>query len=423
MNEVILSRIWSKLQFNVLSLTTEEGAKIEILFPGKININSGPDFQNAKIKIDGVLWFGTVELHVRSSDWKKHQHQKNLAYENVILHVIWENDLDITYQNGERIPQLVLSKFTTLESISFKEVFQFIPCENILGNIDKKFIYAYLNEIIFERLENKSQDLYEIYEENLHDLEGTFYQALGRVFGLPLNTQPMELLLKMIPLKMVLNYRNNTLKLESLFFGLAGFLEEEALDEYSKILKKEFFHIKNKYQIKGEYLKKFEWKFSKTRPSNFPGPRIAQFIQFITEKISIVSFILSIENHLALKKILKFDLEGYWKEHYDFGKKNSKVQKKSSDYLRDLIYINAVIPLLFFYGRLKNQAQYSERAINNLRQLKSENNFIIRGFKNLAIEPKSALDSQALYYLKKNYCDKKKCWSCKIGEFYFNKSD
>ena len=148
MNEVILSRIWSKLQFNSLSLITEEGAKIEILFPGKININSGPDFQNAKIKIDGVLWFGTVELHVRSSDWKKHQHQKNLAYENVILHVIWENDLDITYQNGERIPQLVLSKFTTLESISFKEVFQFIPCENILGNIDKKFIYAYLNEII-----------------------------------------------------------------------------------------------------------------------------------------------------------------------------------------------------------------------------------------------------------------------------------
>ena len=423
MNEAILSQILKKIQFEIHELKTEEGFPIIIQDPGSLNKDSGPDFKDAKIIIDHVLWVGTVELHVKSSDWFRHKHPENKEYENVILHVIWEKDGEIFYQNGKKIPQLVLSKYTQLGSISLMESFQFIPCEKMIGQIPKEYLHSYFHEMLLERLEAKSQELMEIYEENLHDLEGTFYQALGRVFGLHLNTQPMELLLKMIPLKMVLHYRDNTLKIESIYLGLGGFLEEDVPEPYYQLLKKEFIHFKNKYQIKGDYLQKHEWKFSKTRPSNFPGPRIAQFIHFITEKLSIVSFILSIENQVALKKMLKFELEGYWKEHYDFGKKINRKQKMSSDYLQDLIYINAIIPIIYFYGKLKNQGKYLERAVESLNHLKSENNFIIRGFKKSGIESNSAMESQALYFLKKNYCDKKNCWNCKIGQFYFNKSE
>lgn len=419
MKEEVMAKIWSKFQFELKDLKTTEGKDLEILALGKENKDSGADFQNAKIRIDGVIWVGSVELHVRSSDWLRHRHNKDRAYENVILHVVWKRDGPINHQNGEAIPELELSRFVDLEMVSLYDHFKFIPCENLIGTLEKETLTKIFRNLILERFNKKSEEINLIFQENLHDLEGTFYQILGRVFGLPLNALPMEILLKMIPQKLVMNYRDNQEKLEALFLGMGGFLEEEMKDDYYEKLKKEFSHFKNKYQIQGKYLQRSDWKFSKTRPGNFPGPRIGQFIQFITEKISIVSFIISIENFQAIKKMTEFKLEGYWADHFDFGKSWEKHHQKSSQFLSETILINAIAPMLYFYGLIKNQKVEQDRAVNLLIQTKAEKNYIIRGYEELGIKASTALETQALYFLKKNYCDKKKCLVCALGKNFF----
>lgn len=389
--------------------------EVEILSPGVLNHDAGPDFFNARIKIDNTEWAGNVEIHLKSSDWNNHQHQKDEAYNNVILHVVYEHDKEIKDANGRQIPVLELKN--KINHSKYSEYSQFIkpeiPCINQLSEVSPLIILNTKERLLIERLETKCIDIAKAFELNNKDWEETFYQFLMRALGSGLNGDAFFWLAKQTPLK-YLRKSDDLTQIESLLFGNAGFLTDTP-DEYMSLLNREYSILKHKYQVQS--LKKSIWKFSKIRPSNFPTIRLAQAARLIVSKQNLFdSFVRNKVKPEELNSLLDISiLDGYWHNHFVF-EKESKPQKKSVGLtLRNNIITNVVVPFAFFYGEYLKEQFYKDYAIKLLESIDAEENRYTKKFEN-KISNESAFDSQALIELSKNYCAQKKCLSCMIGQ-------
>ena len=422
MKENFLHHIW-KFKLFSKELITTNGESVEVLKCGEHNKDSGPDFFNAKIKIGNTIWAGNVEIHVKSSDWNHHGHQNDKAYQNIILHVVNEADSDNFSLNRNNIPVVELKNKFNPQLWNHYENFlkskDWIPCEKNIHDVDEFSISAWLERMLVERLERKTILIEDLLKRNKNHWEETFYQLLARNFGFKLNSVPFELLAKSVPLKYLAKHKNNLLQLEAMLFGNAGLLEQKFTDDYPKNLRREYDFLKNKFSLFP--LESHLWKFAKTRPVNFPTIRIAQFAALVHNSSHLLSRIIEARKTNDLFKLFDVNPSSYWETHYRFDNQSKKVQKNLGKTSVENIIINAIVPFLFYYGKEKNDDVLKNRALQFLEQTPSENNLIIRKWKELDIKSDSAFRSQALLQLKNEYCSQKKCLTCGIGIKLLNK--
>lgn len=415
MKEAFLQYVWKNGLFDHMNMRTETNEDIEILSLGVYNTNSGPDFINAKIRIDDTIWAGNVEIHVRASDWFKHKHQLDKSYNNVILHVVDDFDKIVCDSTGRDISTYKLSYSSVLYDeyeFLFKDRY-LASCFSTIDKNDTFKINFWLQRLLVERLLRKSKDVLELLKLNNSSWEETAYQLVARYFGLNVNAEPFEQLARSLPLKILARQKESPLQIEALFFGQAGLLQSKNPDMYQSTLIKEYDYLRKKHTL--DSINVDMWKFMRTRPYNFPTVRIAQFSSFIYNSNSFFSSIIEAENIEQIRKLFKFSVSIYWETHFSFGnrtKKKSAVMGKST---LDIIIINAVVPVVFAYGLYTNNELIMDRAIDLLESIDLEKNYITKMWKSEGLEAKSAADSQALVQLKKEYCDKKRCLHCELG--------
>jgi hypothetical protein len=398
-------------------LQTSSGEKIQILKAGEHNHDAGPDFLNARIRLGKTEWAGTVEIHVKSSEWNQHRHDQDSAYNNVILHVVYENDEEVFHDDGRPVMSLEVkdrfdSKFFDLYQ-SLMNSASWIPCEKNLPGVNAITIHQWLHRLMIERLEEKTQPIIESLAENQNNWEETFYQFISAAFGARVNAEPFQMLARSLPVKVLAKHKSSLLQLEALLFGTAGFLDEKFTDNYPNQLKKEFDFLKRKYAL--EPMKKHVWKFLRLRPANFPTVRIAQFAQLVFNATHLLSKILETQD---VKKLISFfDCEPseYWLTHYRFDKLSPAKKKSLGNSAIELLLINTIAPFLFVYGKMKDEESFINQSLRLLDQLPAEENQIITCWKGSGIIPKSAFDSQALLQLKNKYCNNYRCLDCAIG--------
>ncbi|MBC7745262.1 MAG: DUF2851 family protein [Flavobacterium sp.] len=416
--EDFLHYIWKYRLFNQKNLHTINGQHVEILQTGIHNLNAGPDFENSRIRIEETVWAGNIEIHIRSSDWFKHNHQKDPAYNSVVLHVVYINDKEITRQNGTTVPQICISHLIPDNILNNYENLitglNWIPCENQIQKVDDFIVKSWLSRILIERLEAKSLIFQELLLEFKGSWDDSFYVMLARNFGFKTNALPFELLARSLPQQILSKHKNNALQIEALIFGQAGFLEQRQTEDYPLLLKKEYQFLKAKYGLKPvEY---YTWKYMRLRPANFPGIRLAQFAALILKSNHLFSKIIEVKNVNLIKNMfLSLSINVYWETHYRFNFKSEKSDKQIGDQSINNILINTVAVSLFAYGQQTGQQKYTDRAIELLENIPTENNKIVNKFIEIGLKPDKSNFSQGLLQLKNSYCDLKKCLFCGIG--------
>jgi len=400
-------------------LHTSGGELIEVIDTGFHNHDGGPDFLNARIRIDKTLWAGHVEIHLNSSDWVNHAHHHDLAYHNVILHVVYNDDLGPSHDLAPPAPCLEVSKHVDYKLFyrykAFLDALGWVPCHNQINQTEHLILVSWMERMLAERLTESMQYVLKIYEDTQNDWSETFYRLLARSFGLRLNSDPFEMLTARTPLSVVLRHRSSLFQLEALFFGQAGFLEDHFVDDYPVKLQIEYSFLKNKYNL--HPLPQHLWQFLRMRPASFPTIRIAQFADFWHKNA------IGIDDILKFKKVDPFiekfsiDVSEYWTDHYLPDKLSVH---KNKSFGEDAIYrtlINTLPPLLFAYGQVYGNSRLTERAVSVLDQIPPEVNNEMKRWIGLGIKPLTASDTQALHFMKKIYCDNKKCLHCRIGNY------
>jgi len=407
---IFKNRLWNKSQ---LCLT--DGRLFEIVDVGHHNKDSGPDFFNSKIKIDDTVWVGSIEIHINSSDWYKHKHQNDLAYSNVILHVVYKHDEEVFYSNDKPIPvweisfpQVLYNKYSELKNNETD-----IPCAEYIDMVDKFKLGMWLERMGVERLEYKSSIIDDYLSRSNNDWEYAFYLSLSRSFGGGLNSFAFEQLAISTPLKLVRKYSDSQFKLEALLFGQSGLLEDAIVDDYVIKLKTEYNYLRNLYKLSP--IPAHYWKFSKLRPANFPQIKIAQLVSVLQGFQALFSEVIIESDKSKLFKYFKVNVSEYWKTHYVFGKPVDKTSSGFGKTLFESIVINTLAPFIFKYFKDMPDSNNGINHYSILSGIKPENNRHIRIWKKLGFEPHDAFSSQALLHLKKYYCDKRNCLTCQIG--------
>lgn len=424
MTEEFLHYLWKyKLLYNDLKTTDNEF--VEIINPGIHNRDAGPDFFNAKIKINNTIWAGNIEIHVNASDWHLHNHQNDLAYDNVILHVVYNNNKTILRESGAAIPQLVVDKCFD-ENIyhnyqNFIQNKNWIPCEKLIKDANEFTISNWLEYLLIERLERKTLELKEVYTRNNSSWEESFYQLLAKNFGFKINAYPFEVLSQSLPLTYLGKHKSNENQIAALIFGQAGLLNADFSEDYPQMLYSEYEFLRKKYKLVP--LKSHLWKFLRLRPANFPTIRLSQFSDLIYKSSHLFSKILECENLNEIYELFDVKAHLYFDNHYMFDDKliisKQRILGKSAI---DLIIINTIVPMLFFYAEAKDEKEFQQRAFGFLEQIVAEKNSIITKWKQLGINAKTAYDTQGLIELKNNYCTNKRCLNCRIGNELLNKN-
>lgn len=415
MKESVLHYIWQQRLFVSNDMKTTDGEKIEVIDVGKLNIDAGPDFFNAKIKIGETLWAGNIEIHSQSSDWFKHNHQADKAYDSVILHIVRKADGEVYRADGEKIPQVKLLYPKHIET-DYNQLIteqKWIPCAEKIKFVPDIFIQSWKNTLLIERLEQKTEAIVTLLNANNQHWEEAFYITLARNFGFGTNSQAFELLAKATPLSALSKHKNDQFQLEAILFGQSGLLESSNTDEYHTSLRKEYEFLAAKFNLKP--LVASQWKLLRLRPDNFPHVRIAQFAALIHSSSKLFSKIIERPELGYLNIIFDTKPSEYWQTHYTFANESSKKTKSLGQLSKNVLYINTVIPFLFCYGNQKNNQEMKDKALELLEQIPEERNSVITGWKNLGLKVSTAYDSQALLQLKKKYCDDKKCLRCRIG--------
>lgn len=395
-----------------------DGNYIDIIDPGIHNNDSGPDFFNSKVKINGIEWIGNVEIHVRASDWFRHKHETDPAYNNVILHVVAVSDKRINRKDGSLLPQLQLtfpeSFFRTVATLS--EETDRVRCAEWIGNIPELNKKDWLESLALERLQEKASRALTLLKAMNGDWEQTCFVLLARGLGFGLNGEPFEMLAKSIPLKILHRHSDNLLQLEAILFGQASMLDPTChiFDEYYQLLCREYYFLSKKYGLK--CIPSGVWKYARTRPQNFPHRRIAVLAYSTFGGFSIFSRLHDAKNDID-KLIDIFDLktEGYWKDHFSFDGNVSESPTALSRPSKILLVINVAIPLLYAYASSIGDLELAEKTAGLMLDLPSENNGIIKQWESLGFTAKDASRTQALIHLRKEYCDKKKCLYCRFG--------
>ena len=412
MNEKLLQYIWQFQCFNLNQLQTTDGEPILILQPGFSNSNQGPDFKDAKIKIADTTWAGHVELHILSSDWQAHKHSSDENYKNVILHVVWQNNIDLqlpfpVLELHDKVPKVLLSRFDELMHAT-----EFIPCQRTLQLVTPIIWDSWKQRMLVERLQDKSTLVQAYLKLNNNNWEETFWWLLAKNFGLKVNSATFEKIARSLPVNLLAKHKNQIHQLEALLFGQASLLSTTFADDYMIMLQKEYHFLQKKYQLKRIEEPVF---FLRMRPSNFPTVRLAQLAMLVHNSSHLFSKIKEAESIKKVKKLLDVTANDYWHYHYMPDEPSAYKEKNMGTEMIDNILINTIIPTLFTYGLLLNEALYKDRALQWMEQIAAEKNSITKGFEAIGVVNKNAFDSQALLQLKNNYCNKKRCLECAVG--------
>ena len=416
--EEFLHFIWQFRLYSSQKLHATSGEEIVVLKTGSLNKNAGPDFTNAKLQIGETIWVGNVEIHLKSSDWFLHQHQFNGAYENVILHVVYEDDQQIYRTDGTAIPVLIVKDLFPAYLVDQYERLitstNLFPCEKQIHQVEEFIIHNFLSRVMVERLVQKAVDVEQQLVRLKGDWDETFYHFVAKSFGFKVNAIPMEILAQSLPHQLFARHKDHPLQVEALVFGQAGFLNQKFAEPYPKELKREYTFLKKKYHLKS--IDVSLWKFMRMRPQNFPTIRLAQFAALILASNHLFSKVLMIKNHQNLQKLFEnLPVNSYWETHYHFNKNATKVSLQLGKASIQHILINTLSLFLFVYGQKMDQYHFVTRAINLLESLPPENNAIIKQYVDADVTVKNAFTSQALLQLKKMYCNEKKCLNCGIG--------
>jgi hypothetical protein len=417
MNEEFLYYVWQYKQFSKVNLQTLNGKDISIVKTGIHNKNQGPDFLNSQVKIDNQLWAGNVEMHVKSSDWYLHKHEEDANYDAVVLHVVWEHDVDVFMKDNQPLPTLELKNYVSQDLLNnYKSLVyhqqKFIPCENQIADVDKFVLNNWLERLYFERLESKSSLIKELLLKTNDNFEAVLFQLLAKNFGLKVNGDAFLQLAQSIDFAVIRKERFDLNQLTALLFGQGGFLENDSENHYHQELKQNYKYLKHKYKLLP--ISKGQFQFFRMRPTNFPTIRIAQLASLFFENQNLFSKLMSCHKKEDFYKLFSFEVDAFWKTHYTFDSESKKSSKKLTKSFIDLILINTIIPLKFVY--LESRGEVNQEEIMKLiKQISSEKNSIISGYSELYITSQNALESQALIELKNNYCTKKRCLQCAIG--------
>lgn len=417
MQEDFLHYVWKYRLFDQAELATRSGQPVDVLHPGTHNFDAGPDFFNAKLIMDDTTWAGNIEIHWYASEWNRHGHQFDPAYRNVILHVVYEADEDVSSLEGEKIPVIELKHRISALLIhryqSFLAGQKWVPCAHLIHEVQPAVVYPFLQRLMVEKLEEKSALIYRALDKNKQNWEQAFFEFLARNFGFGVNALPFQLLAQSIPLQVLGKHKNNLTQIEALLFGQAGMLNDVFEDEYPLQLQREYQHLRKKFDL--EPMSGHLWKYSRMRPANFPTIRIAQLAKLISQSSGLFSKLMEAQDIDRLRSMLDVELENYWLHHYTFGKYATKKIKSVGERSVDIILVNTVIPFLFVYGKHKQDESMMQLALDFMEKIKPESNHVIKKWEESGIKAYHSGDTQALLYLKKQYCSPKKCLTCGIG--------
>lgn len=416
--------VWKHRLWRSEDMVTNTGKKVRVVDPGLLNTDAGPDFFNAKVEIDGHMWVGNVEMHYRATDWKRHHHDSDKAYDSVILHVVAKDDAPVRRTNGELIPQLVLevspqfnADYASLVGATIE-----VPCATKIKQVPHLTIVEWVEGLAFERLHGKVERIHQLLDSFNGSWEDVCYVTLARNFGFGINNDAFERLARRTPLRLLGKHSDSVLQIEALLFGQAGMLDAQkpGMDSYYNQLCTEYAFLSNKFQLTP--MEKESWKLFRIRPQNFPYRRIAMLAQFIEGGFRMMNRILEAEGEKEMRALFEVELSGYWTKHYTFGKPNERATATLSRSSIDIILINTVAPLLYAYGELTGNYEMTDKAIKLLEDLRAESNSIVSHFVAYGIDCPDALTSQALVQLKREYCDARKCIYCKIGHHLLSKA-
>ncbi|ADV42610.1 DUF2851 family protein [Bacteroides helcogenes] len=419
--EQLLHYVWKHKIFPLQMLRTTSGQPVEVIDPGLPNRNAGPDFFNAKIKIGGTLWVGNVEIHTLASDWLRHGHNCDKAYDTVILHVVGESDCTVCRTNGEPIPQMRLScpEDVCLRYDELRQTEIYPPCYSILSSLPQLVVHSWLSALQVERFEQKSRAISQRLERCNNHWEDVFFITLARNFGFGLNGDAFESWASSLPFRAIDKHRDNLFQVEAFFFGQAGLLEEDEAEgeAYYQKLRKEFRYLQRKFELPSP-MSADQWRFLRLRPGNFPHIRLAQLAYLYHEEQILFSRIMEADDTEAVKKMLAARTSAYWEDHFSFRKVSPRQEKRVGKSALDLLVINTVIPFLYSYGLHRASEVMCERATRFLESLKAENNHVTRLWDGAGLPVYTTADSQALLQLQKEYCDKRDCLRCRFGYEY-----
>lgn len=429
MKEAFVQYVWDKQLFVTRSFRTEQNHAIEVIHSGQWSTLAGPDFFNAKLRIDEQVWAGNVEVHLCSSDWYRHNHEKDPRYDNVILHVVWEYDTPVFNSKGAEIPTLVVAKYIQAEIVSRCEQL-FAPkatinCQTLLKDAVSPIVWQKWKETLYiERLENKTKAIEKLLTETAYNWNQVLFCFIAKSFGLNTNGDSFFELAKALPLQIVLKEGGELINIEALLFGMAGFLkgeEQEIVDMYYWNLVKRWTFYRHKYQLQER--NNGEIHFFKLRPTNFPTIRLAQLASWLYHQKYRFNEVLDARDLSTLANLLHAEVSVYWEKHYTFKKESKRTSKKLTPAFQELLILNTIIPMQYAWASHKGNLEEAESSMEMSMQLKAESNHIITLFKQEGVKIEHAFDSQAILQLKKQYCTVNKCLSCAIGKAILNKKD
>lgn len=417
MREELLHFIWNYKLLNTQTLRSVSGIPIKIFHQGELNKDSGPDFFNAKLDVDGITLVGNIEIHVNSSDWSKHKHENDRAYDNLILHAVYNYDkvIDQNTQHNVEVLELknyidesIIKRYNKLMSSPYD-----LPCSGEISNTNSLQLTSWLERMLIERLETKTEYLRHVFASTQNDFQQTLYLMLARNFGFKVNAEPFELLAKHLPLSILLKHSGNLLQLEAVIYGCAGFLDQPYKDKYIRQLQNEFEFLKNKYKLKE--LDVNLWKFLRLRPANFPTVRLWQFAMVIHKGAHLFKDPEHFNSVDTLTKAISHPHEGYWKNHYKFDGPEIKTPNGIGKTSVENILINTLAPFLSFYGRQTGNDKFTDAALTCFEKLEFEDNVKTRHFTNAGLKFKTSGESQGLINLFDKYCKNTRCLDCGIA--------
>lgn len=426
--EQLLHYCWKHRLFPVVGLRTTEGEEVEVIDAGLHNSNAGPDFFNAKVRINGQMWVGNVEIHDKASDWFTHGHEKDAQYNNVVLHVVGNADAQAMTEDGMKPPQMELTVPEYVRE-NYEELLKtdnYPPCYKIIPSLSRLMKHSWMSALETERLERKTDDIKRRAKLCQDSWEAAYFVTMARNYGFGINAEAMEQWALSVPLNVVAHHGDNIFQIEAVFMGQAGLLDpmsvperyrDNALaDEYLFKLSREYKYLAHKYSLTP--IDFHLWRFLRLRPQNFPHIRISQLANLYYHRKANLSCITDCKDIKAAKEVLKTEVTEYWQTHYAFGRESKANRKHLSEASLNLLLINTVVPILFAYGRHKQEEALTERAFDFLEQLKAEDNHITRTWKDVGLNVDNAGDSQALIQLKNEYCDRRDCLRCRFGYEY-----
>lgn len=416
MKEDFLHYLWVHKKLPFSQLETHQKESLEIIHFGNYLQLSGPDIFNAQVRIANQKWAGNIEIHVKSSDWYLHHHQDNSAYDNVILHVVWEHDVPVLRKDNSEIPTLELKKWIDASAIeAYKNLMHrksWINCELAINRIDSFDWNKWKEKLVLERLERKATEISQRLEETKNDWEQVFFELLAKNFGLHTNGTAFLKMAQQLTFQLIRKEKTNLIHVEALFFGILNALQFEYEDAYYNELKKTWQYLKVKYQL--TEILGVELYFFKHRPDNFPSIRLAQLALLVTTTENLFETCMTLNAAKKIKKIFKQTTSLYWQNHYVFGTVSVKKDKVLTDSFLDLIFVNTLLPMQFCYQTKLNTLAF-DVLLEGLKAVRPEKNTITDKFKTLNVQVANAYDSQALLQLKKEYCDPSKCLQCAVG--------